>query len=379
MRDVKKYEVFQLVSSWFRVKEVSMSGKKPFALLIAAILGLFGVSSALVTAGEPFESGTLRLCGTDSVGDTLWSFRAPQRWPSGLAWDGNDLWLADIEVDSLYRLSMEGVVEAVFPMPESARSAAGMIWLGGRLWMVDENTSRLYVLDPATAEPLRSFELPDTTHDPTSWGLAWDGAHLWHSEYAHGRIYELDTTDGSVLSSFAPPDSWIMGLEYDGQYLWGVSTQTGRAYVMSLPSGAVVQSYHWRVPYSLGITLVNGYMWCASGKPPSGTRRVYRVDIEQGALAERSASGSVRRLAGAVPNPFRVRTQISAAHSSPAIVGARVFDAQGRQVRRLCASGGAFTWDGADRAGKRAAAGAYVISVRFADGSIERQPVRLTR
>jgi hypothetical protein len=356
-----------------------MPDRKPAALIALAIMGLFSAASALVTAGDAFEPVSARFGGADSIGDTLASFQAPCRWPSGLAWDGASLWLSDIEEDSLYRLSPEGAVEAAFALPDSVNSPAGMIWLGGNLWMVDENTSRLYVLDTATMSPRKTFELPDTTRDPSSWGLAWDGAHLWHSEYAHGRIYELDTTDGSVISSFAPPDSWILGLEYDGQYLWGVSIMTNRAFVMSLPSGAVVQSYDWQVPFPLGLALVNGYMWCASGKPPSGTRRVYRVDIEQGGLAESPGIGPASRLTRAAPSPFRTQTCIRTGRTSPAIISAMVFDTQGRLVRRLSASGGTVTWDGTGCAGTRAVAGAYVIRARFADGSAEQQSVRLSR
>lgn len=357
-----------------------MQHRKLVALLAAAAFGLFGVSFALVTAGPAFEPGALRPCDTDSVGDTLWSFRAPSEWPSGLAWDGTDLWLTDIESESLYRLSTEGVVAEVSPLPDSSRSPAGLTWIGDNLWMVDENTARLFELDPATMLPLRTFRLPDSIYpDATSWGLAWDGERLWHSQYARGEIFALDTTDGSVISSFAPPDSWIMGIAFDGQYLWGVSPIAGRAYVMSLPSGAVVQTYQWRVPYSLGMTLVNGYMWCASGRAPGGTRRVYRVDVGLAGLAERPGASPLRRPAAAAPNPFRAWTRITAGQGAPAIVGARVSDAQGRLVRRLGADCGAVTWDGADQSGKRAAAGAYVVCVRFADGSTERQPVRLSR
>jgi hypothetical protein len=154
---------------------------------------------------------------------------------------------------------------------------------------------------------------------------------------------------------------------------------TNRAFVMSLPSGTVVQSYAWQVPYSLDMALVNGYMWCASGKSPSGTRRVYRVDIEQGGLAEFPGAGPAGRLARAVPSPFRARVRISAGRTSPAITEAMVFDTQGRLVRHLSASGGAVTWDGTGRAGTRAVAGAYVVRVRFADGAAEQQPVRLSR
>jgi hypothetical protein len=170
-----------------------------------------------------------------------------------------------------------------------------------------------------------------------------------------------------------------MGIEYDGQYLWGVSQQTGLAFVMSLPSGALVQTYPWQVPYSLGMTLADGYMWCASGKLPQGKRRVYKVDIGQGGLTERPGVLPAGLRARAAPNPFRTQTRISAGRGSSAIVSARVFDIQGRSVCYLSAVRGAVTWDGADQVGKRAAAGAYVVCVRFADGSTEQQAVRLTR
>jgi hypothetical protein len=338
------------------------------ALVIAAILGVFGVSVAR-TAGGP-----------EAIGDTLYSFLAPCYWPMGLAWDGVDFWLSDNEEDSLYRLGLDGTVKAAFALPDSMNSPAGMTFIGPNLWAVDENKARLYVLDTSTAQPLKVFRLPDSLHsDATSWGLAWDGTHLWHSQYAWGMIFELDTTDGSVVSSFAPPDSWIMGLEYDGEHLWGVSTQTERAFVMDLPSGNPVANYSWQVPYSLGMALVDGYMWCASGKSPSGTRRVYKVDIGQAALAESPEPGRVLRLARAAPNPFRARTSIRTGRGTPAIADTRVFDTQGRLVRRLSTDRGAVMWDGTDEARKRAAPGAYVISVRFADGTGEQQPVRLSR
>jgi hypothetical protein len=247
--------------------------------------------------------------------------------------------------------------------------------------MVDENTARLHVIDTSTILPRKTIILPDTVHpDPTSTGLAWDGTHLWHMQYANwARVFELDTTDGSVISSFAPPDSWMYGLEYDGQYLWAAANNTNTGYMMSLPTGTVVQTCNWKVPYSQDMAYVNDYMWCASGKPPSGTRSVYKVDIGRAGLAEGRGTGPLRRLADAAPNPFRARTSISAAPDLPAVVDARAFDAQGRLVRCLTTESGTVTWDGTDDAGRRAAAGAYILRVRLADGSTEQQLLRLSR
>jgi hypothetical protein len=252
-------------------------------LLTVTLAGLAG-------AANPLESGAA-WCGTDSIGDTIYSFRAPARWPTGLAWDGVNLWMADNEEDSLYRLATDGTVLAAFALPESVRSPMCMTFIGPDLWLVNENTALLYVLDTATIQPRKILLLPDSLHpDPTSIGLAWDGTHLWHSQYAWGTIFELDTADGSVISSFAPPDSWIMGIEFDGQNLWGVSTQTSRAFVFSLPSGTVIDTYTWQVPYSLDMAYVDGYLWCASGTPPSGTRSIYKVDIGQGGILEEGST-----------------------------------------------------------------------------------------
>lgn len=259
-------------------------------LLAVMIAGSAGAAVALGPGAGP----AMRV---DSIGDTLYSFLAPARWPMGLAWDGASLWMSDNEEDSLYRLSTDGTVLGAFALPESINSPTGLTFIGPDLWLVDENTARLYVLDTATIQPRKILILPDTIHpDPTSNGLAWDGTHLWHSQYAWGRIFQLDTTDGSVVSSFAPPDSWIMGLEYDGQHLWGVSTQTDRAFVFSLPSGTVVNTYDWQVPYSLDMAYAGGYLWCASSKPPSGTRRIYKVDIGQGGVVEEGRTYHAERI-----------------------------------------------------------------------------------
>jgi hypothetical protein len=59
----------------------------------------------------------------------------------------------------------------------------------------------------------------------------------------------------------------------------------------------------------------------------------------------------------AAPNPFRAATVIEASGRGDV----EIFDVQGRLVRRLHPSGERAVWDGTDAAGRRVAAGAYLV------------------
>ncbi len=83
-----------------------------------------------------------------------------------------------------------------------------------------------------------------------------------------------------------------------------------------------------------------------------------------GEVAVEVAAPAVSRLLGAAPNPFNPRTQIRFELARAGDVRLRIFDARGRLLRTLCASGltpgaHAVEWDGRDAAGRGVPSGAY--------------------
>src|SRR5262245_17459910 len=116
--------------------------------------------------------------GLAAPGDVLQSFPSPGPYPTGLAWDGTSLWVANL------RTAYDG---SGFP-----------------------NLEFLARVDPATGQTLAMF--------PTAFkyfhGLAWDGADLWGDE-GYDSIHRVSTASGSVMSTFDSQGGSAYGLTYD--------------------------------------------------------------------------------------------------------------------------------------------------------------------
>lgn len=72
-------------------------------------------------------------------------FQAPGAEASGLAFDGSDMWVADTEKDSIFRVSQTGTVEVGFPAPGAEPKGLGFD--GTYLWNVDAGTNLVYKID----------------------------------------------------------------------------------------------------------------------------------------------------------------------------------------------------------------------------------------
>jgi photosystem II stability/assembly factor-like uncharacterized protein len=88
-------------------------------------------------------------------------------------------------------------------------------------------------------------------------------------------------------------------------------------------------------------------------------------------------------LLGPSPNPSRGEVRFTVEVSHPGRVSAEIYDAMGRRVatpldRRSIVSRESFAWDGRDRGGARARAGAYYVRLSHQDGAaVTRRFVRL--
>lgn len=87
------------------------------------------------------------------------SFPSPGGDPRGLAWDGEYLWCADAQEDSVYRLDPStGQVVSVFPFLIQD-SYGGITWSNdSNAWVADG--SFVYKVDPSTGEVIFSFSCP---------------------------------------------------------------------------------------------------------------------------------------------------------------------------------------------------------------------------
>jgi hypothetical protein len=150
----------------------------------------------------------------------------------GLACDGEFLWSCGDDQEGgslLYKIHPDsGTVEDAFPT--SGHRPTGIAWDGESLWVVDRDSARLDRFDIEEGQVTRSVLTPG--YSP--YGLAHVGRHTWVTDYGTGRLYRLAGArrrwSGTVdVSSYSHRAREVV-LGGDGSSLWLVPVGTSVAY-----------------------------------------------------------------------------------------------------------------------------------------------------
>jgi sugar lactone lactonase YvrE len=192
------------------------------------------------------------------VGQVDRSFDAPRGCPTGLAWDGDLLWVADRRTDELYGLNPEtgrlhGRLEAPGYWP------TGLAAEGRLLWVADQDQKLAFRIDPRNGLATRTIELDLERPE----GLAWDGTHLWCVDGKMDRLVKLDPEDGTSILSLPAPSLNPTGLAYDGNYLWVADRIDDQVYRVDPLTGEAVMRLPSPGRYPYGLAWVLGGLWCA--------------------------------------------------------------------------------------------------------------------
>ena len=216
------------------------------ARTILTMIALLVLASAAAAAGVP--------------GTVLTRHLLPLQAPTGLAWDGHRLWVADLERATLSAVDpATGEVTATIDAP--GYQPQDLAWDGALLWVVDALDKTVYALDPTTGVISRA--LPTDT-DAVK-GLEWDGAALWTVDAAAGLVSRLDQKDGTTFQSFPSPRAKArsdeLGLAFDGTYLWVSDRFADRIYRVDVATGAVLDSFPSPGPYPAGLAWDGARLW----------------------------------------------------------------------------------------------------------------------
>jgi glutamine cyclotransferase len=158
--------------------------------------------------------------------------------PSGLTWDGNNLWFAEMTSNRLYKTTVAGIICLHFSAPND--SPWGLAWDETHLWNADRDQREIYRLDPDDwGKVLGSFASPG--NNPC--GLTWDGTYLWNADFGERKIYKIDPQSGNVETSFSAPGEAPSGLAWDGAYLWNADKNSRTIYRIAPDKGKVVASF----------------------------------------------------------------------------------------------------------------------------------------
>jgi hypothetical protein len=217
------------------------------------------------------------VCFAATPGDVVTSFPTPAGCPSGLAWDGKYLWLADWREAMLYKIDPQ-TGEVVTSLPAPCHKPQGLAWGKERLFVSDIQTfvneyqaGFVYVFNPETETVEASFATPGSSPR----GLGYDGRYLLLADDKEDKIYRLNPDDGTTISYFQAPDGNSQGLSYDGEYLWISDRIKDQIYMVTADDGIVVMTLYAPDSYTVGLAWDGRHLWNVD----FAADRIYKIDV----------------------------------------------------------------------------------------------------
>lgn len=190
------------------------------------------------------------------VGDIQKVIKTPGPCPTGLTFDGKNLWLADNFTDKIYKINPEsGKVLKSFDSP--GHHPEGLAWDGKYLWHIDSGEKYMYLLDPETGRALSILE--SNSSNPRD--LAWDGKYIWTVDYKRDILIKVSPEDGMMVQTFPSPAREPAGLTYDGKYLWVTDRSEDRIYLVDPSDGLCLSSLRAYGPFAYGLAWGDSVLW----------------------------------------------------------------------------------------------------------------------
>lgn len=181
-------------------------------------------------------------------GDVLWDMPSPGKNATGLAFDGQQIWVADHALDAILSVAPRGKgVLKRFKSP--GYRPAGLTFDGKFLWNTDALEAKIYCLRPEDGVVVRT--IPSPVKQPQA--LAHDGKALWISDNETRTLQRVDPLDGTTIREIPFPGPSVDGLTFDGTYLWVADRVSDRLHALHPESGEVVVSLRSPGPYPTGI------------------------------------------------------------------------------------------------------------------------------
>lgn len=210
-------------------------------------------------------------------GRVVASFVSPCPRPTGLAFDGDVLWVADHKQDKIVGIDpSSGTVVRSISAP--SWRTIGLAFDGHYLWTMDPGDRVAFRLDPKTGVSDRRIELEATSPK----GITWRDGKLWVSDAS--KIHEVDPEDGTTLRTIPAPSKSSTGLAFAAQALWVADRMDDSIYAINPLNGDVYFPIPSPGPYPFGLAEVKGDLFVVDYQDS----RIYRLTLATDRLLRRA-------------------------------------------------------------------------------------------
>ena len=217
------------------------------------------------------------------TGEIIKSFNTQGNYPTGLCFDGENLWLADRGTDKIYCLNPE--TGAIIRQIESpAYWPMGLAWDGQYLWNADyrgrtdkseDLDGMIFKINPKDGTILKTLRAPSKSPK----GLTWDGKYLWCVDDKTDKVIQFNSVDGTTIKSFKSPAKDPKGITFDGNYLWISDRETDEIYMVEPKTGFVIIIMDAPGKYVHGLTVSDNKIWAVDYEDD----KIYQLKIRDSA------------------------------------------------------------------------------------------------
>lgn len=213
-------------------------------------------------------------------GEIIKSFVSPGSVPTGMTFDGKNLWIADRKAKKIFCIDPKNG-EVIRSIPSPGYWPMGLTWDGEALWNSDvkggialsENyDGKIYRIDPNDGTILKTVPAPTSTPR----GLAWDGKYLWCVDNRIDEIIQFSPDDGTTIRSFKAPASECRGLTFDGKYLWVSDRIQDEIYMVDPDNSNVIIITDAPGPYTRGLCYDGETLWAND----YDHRKIYQLKVK---------------------------------------------------------------------------------------------------
>lgn len=189
------------------------------------------------------------------IGTVVKSFKI-SNYPTGLAWDGRNLWIADRDLDFIYAIDPDrgSAIDSVLC---PAFFPTGLAYGDGYLWVSDYSKEEIYGINLKEKKVKRTLGAPSSQ----TFGLQWENGFIWAVDQSKHLLIKIETEDGVPITHLRAPSRSPLGIAFDGKYFWVCDRYRNRIYMVEKEHGWVIASVPSPGPYPWGLAYDGNYLW----------------------------------------------------------------------------------------------------------------------
>jgi hypothetical protein len=191
--------------------------------------------------------------------------------PRGLCFDGNHLWLSDVDDPAtIYKIDeTNGMIIDSFDVSGTIDNPQGLAWDGSSIYCIGSGT--LYKLDT-----LCSIQSSVSCMSAGGADITYASGYIWCGDPLRDRLQKIDPSNGIVENTYNSPTTWPAGFAFDGANLWlsdGYNSYYWPAIFKIDLSGNLIDRYNSPCFYPWGLAFGDSYLYCIDFE----NKRIFKV------------------------------------------------------------------------------------------------------